>query len=179
MERMEKEEIQKLLESISKGGIQVNGDFVVSKHVENEIGNVENGGIGIQIVNGKGESHQSQAQVTDEQINRAITAINGKDNVLKHQQGFLGICCYLVSCHKWPRNKETTSNRINQLPDANKWEIPCKWESIRKFSAYKFAMTDYSEWDEYNPPQSEREIFNECRDVARAFERQLKIEMQK
>ena len=176
---MEKEEIQKMLESIGKGGIQVNGDFVVSKHVENEIGNVEAGGIGIQIVNGNVASDRNQTKATDEQISRAITAINGKDNVLRHQQAFLGICCYLVSCHRWPQNKETTVNRINQLPDAGKWDVPCKWESIRKYVAYRFATTDYSEWDEYSPRESERAIFKECRDVARAFERQLKTGMQK
>ena len=59
---MNQEEIQKLLESVGKGGIQVNGDFVVSKHVEHEVNNVEAGGIGIQIVNGKkdtgNETHQ-------------------------------------------------------------------------------------------------------------------------
>lgn len=176
---MTHEELQKAFETIGKGGIHVAGDFVVNKHVDYEVNNVENGGIGIQIVNGKAEPNQSQAQVTDEQVNCAITAINGKDNVLKHQQAFLGICCYLASCHKWPQNKETSVNRINQLPDASKWDVPCKWESIRKFAAYKFAMTDYSEWDEYSPKEMEREIFKECRDVARAFERQLQTEMQK
>lgn len=176
---MNQEEIKKALETLGKTGIQVNGDFVMSKHVEYEVNNVENGGIGIQIVNGNVGPGQGHAQVTDEQINRAITAINGKDNVLKHQQAFLGICCYLASCHKWPQNKETSVNRINQLPDAVNWEIPCKWESIRKYVAYKFATKDYSEWDEYSPNETERIIFNECRDVARAFEQQLQIEMQK
>ncbi len=59
---MNQEEIQKALEALGKGGIQVNGDFVVSKHVEHEVNNVEAGGIGIQIVNGKedtgNETHQ-------------------------------------------------------------------------------------------------------------------------
>ena len=49
---MNQEEIKKALEALGKGGIQVNGDFVMSKHVEYEVNNVENGGIGIQIVNG-------------------------------------------------------------------------------------------------------------------------------
>ena len=39
-----------LLEKILKSGITVQGDLVMEKHVENEIGNVEAGGIGIQIV---------------------------------------------------------------------------------------------------------------------------------
>lgn len=38
------------LDLLRKCGIQVNGDLVLEKHVENEIGNVEDGGIGIQII---------------------------------------------------------------------------------------------------------------------------------
>ena len=176
---MNQEEIKKALEALGKGGITVAGDLVLEKHVEHEVNNVEAGGIGIQIVNGNVSSDRDHALATDEQICRAITAINGKDKVLKHQQAFLGICCYLASCHKWPQNKATSVNRIVQLADAGNWEVSCKWESIRRFASYKFAMKDYSEWDEYSPNETEREIFNECRDVARAFERQLQIEMRK
>ena len=45
---MTKEEI---IELLSKGGINIAGDFVVEKNVEYEIGNVEPEGIGIQINN--------------------------------------------------------------------------------------------------------------------------------
>ena len=47
---------KELLEKILKGGITVQGDFVMEKQVENEIGNVEAGGIGIQIVHGSGKN---------------------------------------------------------------------------------------------------------------------------
>ena len=50
---MEKEDIRKVLEAISKCGITIAGDLVLEKKVENEIGNVEAGGVGIQIVNGE------------------------------------------------------------------------------------------------------------------------------
>ncbi len=50
---MKQEDLQKVLESIGKNGMTVNGDFVVEKHVEHEVGNVEAGGVGIQIINGK------------------------------------------------------------------------------------------------------------------------------
>ena len=49
---MKKEDIQAALEAISKSGIQVAGDLVLEKNVEYEVANVEDGGIGIQIVNG-------------------------------------------------------------------------------------------------------------------------------
>lgn len=50
---MNPEDIQKALEAISKGGINVKGDLVLEKHVEHEVANVEPGGIGIQINSGK------------------------------------------------------------------------------------------------------------------------------
>lgn len=177
---MKQEDLQKALKALGKGGINIAGDFVVSKHVEHEVNNVEAGGIGIQIVNGNIMPHgNNHILATDEQISRAIAAINGKDKVLKHQQAFLGVCCFLASSQKWPQNKEASVNRLNQLPDADKWTVPCKWESIRKFVTYRFATTDFSEWDEYTPKEAEREIFYECRDVARSFDEQLKVEMQK
>lgn len=63
---MTREELQNALEAIGKGGIQVAGDLVVEKHVEYEVNNVEDGGIGIQIINGK-EEPQSEPQSIDEQ----------------------------------------------------------------------------------------------------------------
>lgn len=42
---------EEMMEMLSKSGIHVAGDLVLEKHVENEIGNVEAGGIGIQIIN--------------------------------------------------------------------------------------------------------------------------------
>lgn len=175
---MKQEDIENALGVIGKGGVNVAGDLVLEKHVEYEVNNVEAGGIGIQIVNGNTHDGRNHAQPSDEQVSRAISAINGKDNVLKSQQAFLGICCCLTSVHKWPQNKENSVKRINQLPDADKWEVPCKWESIRKFVGYKFAMADYSEWDDYTPKETERKLFYECRDVARAFDEQLQKEMQ-
>lgn len=49
---MTQEEMQKALEAIGKSGITVQGDLVLEKKVEYEIGNVETSGIGIQINNG-------------------------------------------------------------------------------------------------------------------------------
>lgn len=48
---MDKNQLQ---QTLSGATINVQGDFVMEKHVEHEVGNVENGGIGIQIVQGNG-----------------------------------------------------------------------------------------------------------------------------
>lgn len=41
---------EEMMEMLSKSGIHVAGDLVLEKHVENEIGNVESGGVGIQNI---------------------------------------------------------------------------------------------------------------------------------
>lgn len=48
---MTPEEMQKMLEAIGNGGINVKGDLVLEKHVKYEVANVEPDGIGIQINN--------------------------------------------------------------------------------------------------------------------------------
>jgi len=118
-------------------------------------------------------------RATDEQICRAIAAINGKDKVLKHQQAFLGICCYLASMQKWPNNLEACAQRVALLDKNGDWYCACKWESFRKFARYGFALADYAEWDEFKPNHTEAELFIECRDVARALDQQIQMEMQK
>ena len=122
---------------------------------------------------------ENDNRATDEQIWRAISAINGRDKILRHQQAFLGICCYLASTQKWPNNLEACAERVAMLDKGGEWYCACKWESLRKFSRYSFAMADYAMWDELKPNSTENALFQECRDVARAFDEQLKLEMQK
>ena len=57
---------KELLEKILKSGITVQGDLVMEKHVENEIGNVEAGGIGIQINHGMTQAKLNKAHVDDD-----------------------------------------------------------------------------------------------------------------
>ncbi len=72
---MNQEELQRTLEALGKGGIQVNGDFVVSKHVEYEVNNVEAGGIGIQFNNSNMNAPQTN---TEKSIKTAIEALLSK-----------------------------------------------------------------------------------------------------
>ena len=59
---------KELLEKILKGGITVQGDLVMEKHVENEIGNVEAGGIGIQINHGAQQPQPKKAYDGDADV---------------------------------------------------------------------------------------------------------------
>lgn len=159
---MSNEDLKDLLAHVAASAKQVNimtGDH--AQVVYNEVG-----------------ATAADRRATDEQIYRAIAAINGKDKVLRHQQAFLGICCYLASTQKWPGRLEACAQRVALLDKDGEWYCACKWESFRKFSRYRFALADYAEWDDYEPNDTEEEIFIECRDVARALDIQLQMEME-
>lgn len=71
------EDLQKALEALGKGGLNIAGDFVLEKHVENEIGNVEKGGIGIQNnYVGKAEDKSEAAKNKGGRPKRAGKPIN-------------------------------------------------------------------------------------------------------
>lgn len=55
-------DVEELMKQLSEGGINVQGDFVMNKHVEYEVNNVEEGGIGIQIVNGGEITNQKKTK---------------------------------------------------------------------------------------------------------------------
>ena len=153
------------LEGLFKGADLSGAQIIVVNHGE------------VNYVNHGKKENDNRA--TDEQVWRAISAINGRDKILRHQQAFLGICCYLASTQKWPNNLEACAERVAMLDKGGEWYCACKWESLRKFSRYSFAMADYAMWDELKPNSTENALFQECRDVARAFDEQLKLEMQK
>ena len=76
---MKQEELQKALEAISKSGITVNGDLVLSKQVENEIGNVEAGGIGIQ-----NNYANKTSKATKQKEKKSEKKTNGKPKTLQY-----------------------------------------------------------------------------------------------
>lgn len=113
-------------------------------------------------------------QPTDEQVSRAIAAINGL--ILNNYQRWFGVVHYLSTMCGWPSNSMECCERINRLPGHDQWAWACKYENISKFAFEKYGCIPFSEWDEYKPKDSERH-FLEFRDVARSFDEQLKLEM--
>lgn len=103
---MTQEELQKALEAIGKGGINVNGDLVLEKHVEHEIGNVEAGGIGIQINNGMAPSAKE-----DGEEECAIT--KGGGNLTEWRQAILDQLLDWVERGDWV--KEVTAEEVKTM----------------------------------------------------------------
>lgn len=55
---------EEMIKALAQGGITVQGDFVVEKKVEYEVNNVEAGGIGIQVVNGKEDLSEKKEEIS-------------------------------------------------------------------------------------------------------------------
>ncbi len=157
-------------------------DEMKLKMMESLLKNARVGQVNVVVESGATVNYYEQAeragriQPTDEQVARAITAINGQ--ILNNYQRWFGVVHYLSTMCGWPSNPMECCERINRLPGHEKWALACKYENIRKFPSDKYGRIPYSEWDEYKPKDGERH-FLEFRDVARSFDEQLKVEMQK
>ena len=151
------------------------------KMMENLLKNARVGQVNMVVESGATVNYYEQsekgrrAEPTDEQVSRAISAINGP--VLNNFQRWFGVVHFLSTECGWPSKAQECCERINRLPGHEQWPWACKYENIRKFPSDKYGRIPYAEWDDYKPKDGER-CFLEFRDVARAFERQLQIEMQ-
>ena len=75
---MKQEDIQKMMEALGKANIHIAGDLVIEKHVEHEVANVEAGGIGIQVVNGKNKTEEAKTPLSKELLGKAIKQLQVK-----------------------------------------------------------------------------------------------------
>ena len=80
---MNQEDIQKALEALGKSGINVAGDLVLEKKVEYEVNNVEDGGIGIQIINGGKKDDQEDVLSENDASGGSETDGKPKEEVRK------------------------------------------------------------------------------------------------
>ena len=96
---MNQEDIQKVLESISKSGITVKGDLVLEKKVNYEVANVENGGIGIQINNAKDASMTATEKNIKAELEAMLQEMDDRANpcLLSRTSGGQCIGCFLRS----------------------------------------------------------------------------------
>lgn len=108
------------------------GDVVGVKVVENEIGNVEAGGIGIQIINNR----DTPLTKSDEEMASVIKELqeakdeNGKYIMYDYDQWYaiFVVLSSLCGYPKKPKEFERTMKNIG----SDEFRIPCKYENFRK-----------------------------------------------
>ena len=145
---MKKEDLQAALEAISKSGIQVAGDLVLEKNVEYEVANVEAGGIGIQINNGK----DSTLSVSDKDIKSAIEELQAiqdeRGDFLMHDldqwYAIFRVLSHFCGYPTKPKDFELTMKNIG----ADDLRLPCKYENFRKVTLNKLPQ-NVALWRQY------------------------------
>ncbi len=152
---MTQEERLKLLEALAKGGMSV-GQLIVENSGTNTYYDYRS-------------AERKTETYSDEQIARAIAAINGKGKPLSLMKHFVGVICVLQSIG-WPKKFATCCTRINQLPGHENFPVRCDSNAIKSTQALRFAAVDYKEWATYEPkPGEEAAAFKECKFAADSF----------
>jgi hypothetical protein len=113
---MKKEDMIAALEAISKSGITVKGDLVLEKKVDYEVANVENGGIGIQINNGK----DVQFTVSDKDIKATLEAMlkekDDKDKLLfRNKKQWWAVYRVLSTFCQYPKQMNSFKTKITDM----------------------------------------------------------------
>ena len=149
----------KVIQELTKGNVKI-GQFIMEVKGNN-------------IYNEQTRTEEKK-EVTDDQIARALMAINGKDKAVNSQAAWLGACCFLAWNHGYPRNLGDCCKKIAELPLVDgSLEYECKYESIRKFGSWKFVSMDAREWPQYMPKIEEKAMFERCLTVYQALEKEI------
>lgn len=113
---MKQEDLQKAIEAIGKSGIIVNGDLVLEKNVEYEVNNVEDGGIGIQFVNGKDVPVARTDKDIKASIEELLRAKNEKDEfIFQNKKQWWAVFRVLATFCNYPTKMTAFVKKINDL----------------------------------------------------------------
>ena len=113
---MKQENIQKALEALGRSGITVAGDLVIEKNVEYEVNNVETGGIGIQVNNGKDEPIAK----SDKDIKAVIEALlkdkDDKDGfIFRNKKQWWAVYKVLSTFCNYPKQMTAFGTKMKEL----------------------------------------------------------------
>ena len=149
---MNKEELQAALEAIGKGGIQVAGDFVMEKHVEHEVANVEAGGIGIQINNGIDVPATSEKkELSAEQL---ASAIENCQEYFWGKSAYAVVFCLLRDDYKKELSQAGFERMMATLPYKTKLDYVCSTGTIANaFSDNNIYSFPVSKWEMEGAPE--------------------------
>ena len=148
---MDEKSIEKILKALKgSGSTFIAGDFVVEKHVEHEIGNVEEGGIGIQIINGAQSMHSGQPLMSDGQSDSPSPSKAAKNKASKGPKYLKGsfryrwldscpthvISLYQVLLKLKAIDSKTTPDDFEQIFSGNMTDVRIKWTAPKSVLAY-------------------------------------------
>lgn len=147
---MTQEEVQKAIATIGKSGITVNGDLVLNKQVENEIGNVEQGGVGIQNFYATPKARTSKVKTKDEKRSKGLPMtlkyyVHGYKGALREQQRRVSLVFRKFGEWKWI-DKNTCSEDFDAFFEGNPRHCNIAWianTTILTILLHELIQQDY------------------------------------
>lgn len=112
---------------------------------------------------------------TDDVVARSIVALNGKYKPLCEKQLYLGVIKVLSNKCGWSPKWQTSCDHINELPLIRETdlEVKCDYNNLKGPIGMRFASLEYSEWEDYEPKATERDVFLKNKALAHLFEDEL------
>lgn len=109
---------------------------------------------------------------TDEQIAKAIAAINGDGKPLDSKRKWAAVHWYLRWACNFPPSPKDFCERVAGLP-LEGLQYECDYTSIRHFSTLTFMNQDARQMDKVKPSRQDEAFFLQCREVALALAQEL------
>ena len=109
---------------------------------------------------------------SDEQIAKAISAINGEKKPLNSKRLWAAVYWYLKWTCGFPIKPQDFCDRVSQLP-LGELEFECDYNSIRHFTSLTFMNQDPRQLDKVKPSKMDEPFFMQCRVVVLALQEQL------
>ena len=116
-QRTDMDNKEKLLEALSRNGISISGDLIVGDKVQNKVEKVENGGIGIQIVNGQ---ERALLTASDKDIKAAIEELlkandNNDQQLFRNKKQWWAVYRVLYCYCNYPSQMTSFEAKMKEL----------------------------------------------------------------
>ena len=123
---------------------------------------------------GQEHYHATHKQYHNEhEIAQALEAICGKGKAIDNKQKWAGAYWYLKSTCGFPVDAKEFCRKVNLLPFSQPLEFLCDYNNIRRLTTLSFMSQDYRNVEEIKPSRMDLEVFQQCREVAQALDREL------
>ena len=154
-----------------------NGDIVALKVVENEFGNIEAGGIGVQNNYAKdasvAEANIEKKAITLEELGEAIMAVQG---LFWGNSSYAVVFCAARDLYKHPDNGTLFEEEVAELYDKQKFDYPCPANTIAStFYNNSYLKLHVDKWKDNNVKQRSQQLVKAFKEAVEELRRNKKF----
>lgn len=119
------------------------------------------------------EKKKNPQKQPDEIVGQTLAAMSGEGKPINSKQKWAGAYWYLRWAYNYPVDPQEFCKRIQSLPYADKMEVDCNYENIRKLATLSFMEQDPRQMDKVKPSKMDNQAFMQCREIAMLLDEKL------